>query len=72
MLGKLALSDRANHRLFSRIQMVAECQGRIQIAAANQGAEDRHMFVYGDNVALLEVALIPLVMEVENDGDYLK
>ena len=72
MSGAMALVDGANHRLFGWIQMVTKRQGGIQVAAADQRAEDGHMLIDGNDVALFEVALIPLIVEVENHGDDFK
>ena len=52
--------------------MVTKRQGGIQVAAADQRAEDGHMLIDGNDVALFEVALIPLIVEVENHGDDFK
>ena len=46
--------------------MVTKRQGGIQVAAADQRAEDGHMLIDGNDVALFEVDLIPLIVEVEN------
>ncbi len=47
-------------------------EGGIQVAAAYQRAEDGHMLINGNDVTLLEIALIPLIVEVENHGDDFK
>ncbi len=52
--------------------MVTERQGGIQVAAADQRAEDGHMLIDGNDVALFEVAFIPLIVEVENNRDNLQ
>ena len=52
--------------------MVTEREGGIQVAATYQRAEDGHVLINGNDVTLLEVALIPLIVEVENHGDDFK
>ena len=52
--------------------MVTQRQSGIQVAAANQRAEDGHMLIDGNDVALLKVAFVPLIVEVENHGDDFK
>ena len=67
-----ALFERVNHRLLRRVQVVTQRQVGVQIAAADEGAEDGHMFINGDDIALLKIALIPLVVEVEDNGNDFK
>ena len=67
-----ALPERVNHRLLRRVQVVTQRQVGVQIAAADEGAEDGHMFINGDDIALFKVALIPLIVKVKNHGNNLK
>lgn len=67
-----ALVDRPNHRLFGCIQMVTQRQGGIEVATADQGAENGHVLVYRDDVALFEIAFVPLIVEMEDHRNYLK
>jgi hypothetical protein len=45
------------------MQVVTQRQVGIQIAAAEQGAEDGHMFINGDDIALFQVTFIPLIVK---------
>lgn len=62
------LLNRTDHGFFSGMQMVAQRTCGIKIAAAKQGAEDGHMFINGDDIALLQVTFIPLIMKMEDNG----
>lgn len=46
--------------------------GGLLVVAADQRAEDRHMLLDGDDIALLEIAGVPLIVEVENHRDNLQ
>lgn len=67
-----ALFERVNHRLLRRVQVVTQRQVGVQIAAADEGAEDGHMFINGDDIALFKIAFIPLIVKVEDHGNNFK
>ena len=43
------------------MQMIAQRARGIEVAAAQQGAENGHMFINGDNITLFQVTFIPLI-----------
>ena len=58
--------------MLRRIQVISQREKRVEIAAANQRTEDGHVLINSDDIALLKIAFVPLVMEMEDHRDDLK
>lgn len=52
--------------------MVTERKGGIKVTAANQSAENGHMFIDGNDIALFKIAFVPLIVKMKDDWDDLK
>ena len=57
---------------FAVFRWLRSAEVGIQIAATDKCAQDSHMFVNSDDIALFKVAFIPLIVEVKDHGDNLK
>lgn len=49
--------------------MVTERKGGIKVTAANQSAENGHMLIDGNDIALFKIAFVPLIVKMKDDWD---
>ena len=52
--------------------MVTERKGGIKGTAANQSAENGHMLIDGNDIALFKIAFVPLIVKMKDDWDDIK
>ena len=52
--------------------MVTERKGGIKVTAANQSAENGHMLIDGNDIALFKIAFVPLIVKMKDHRDNLK
>lgn len=45
--------------------MVTERKGGIKVTAANQSAENGHMLIDGNDIALFKIAFVPLIVKMK-------
>ena len=46
---------------------VVDTKGGIKVTAANQSAENGHMLIDGNDIALFKIAFVPLIVKMKDD-----